>query len=251
MYEIADAIRSDLESHLRCCACDGFDLCVDCMVNAEIPTKHAGCPDTVQWNFWDPKDIGQEWLKDQLRQAKDVVAEAERRVTEVQAAAARIAAPKKKQEEEQAAAMRRKPVLLTVTPATTRASTGQSKSNNTANNLNVSSRTTSRVQAASPTPPRSTNLAPPPQRQAQRRQSTSHLGSFLRGQLQVTNAVLQAENNANYYSGGGGDGGGGNFNFVNVTDTSSSTGVRSRTPVGPHLREITFSYSITDKVEYS
>lgn len=151
-------------------------------------------------------------MDDQIAQLQaynaKVEAEAERereRERKQQAAAAAVAA-----------AARRKTLPNTATPKITTTRSSQFLSTPTVKPT---------TRAPSPSPRRS--LAPPKPQQAQRRKSSSGLNSFLKGALQVTSAVLQAENRALRAQNGGGFGGsgGGGFNGnTTFVDTSGGGG---------------------------
>jgi len=130
--------------------------------------------------------MGEAWADDQIRQAKEWIAEAEAEQAREEAAAE---AARKKQEEEAAAAARRRAAQASATQLNNRPATRTTQF--------LSTPTTPRiVRAPSPSPRPRVSLAPPQTRQTQRRKSSSGLGSLFKGALQVTNALLNAENQA-------------------------------------------------------
>ncbi|KAK4949886.1 hypothetical protein LTR10_011728 [Elasticomyces elasticus] len=232
-------ISDGADNHLRCPQCENYDICLSCLLNPEVSLKHKGCPENVSWNLWNPLGIDDDWVQNQKAHIEafnaEVEAEAERQreqqAVEAAAAAAAAESARREKERQQAAAAKRKPLPNTSVPkiTTTKSApivqgTNAPRKSTTSNTQFLAARKPNLTTRAPSPSPRS-GLAPPKPQQAQRRKSSAGLNSFLKGALQVTNAVLQAENRALRAQNGGGFGGGASFNNNNTfVDTSGGGG---------------------------
>lgn len=167
-----------------------YDICQECInKEGEKSVGHA-CGDYPDYTYYDPVDMGEEWSDNQAATAKKFVAEAvEEARLEEEAEAKRQAEATRQAEANRQAAARRQAEAERQRQEHARAA----------------------KRKVVPAPPSTSRLAPPAARPAARRHSSSGM-SFLKGALQITSAVLKAENrvlaNQNNFSGGGGGGGG-------------------------------------------
>lgn len=187
--------------------------------------------------------MAEDWLNEQMVRAKDAIAErqrqddeaeqaamafAQRQREDVERAAATEAAKRREKQAADAAARAR--AAKQVVPVTSTVRTPVPKlvlpkqatpAKSTQKLLLPKASTSTTARSKSPASQRLTVAKPAPAR----RKSSSSLGSFLKGALQVTNAVLQAENRvlaAQNQAAWGGGGAGGNF-ALNVQAPSTPT----------------------------
>ncbi|MCJ1405541.1 hypothetical protein MMC11_008769 [Xylographa trunciseda] len=213
--ECKDSFWPDIQIYMQCNRCKDFDICQDCLSKGSFSTAHASCPNPPGWTWYDHEKRDDAWLDEQIGIAKahkaEEEAEAERR---------RQAEAERKRKADAAA---RAAASAAPAPQRTRVASTQGAQ------LKVTPAPLSRIRAPSPAPPRtsSSRLAPAPQKTAQRRKSSSGLGSAL---LSFGKAVLNAEvssMNAANNNGFGGGGGGGTVNFGSNAGDSGGMNMNS------------------------
>ncbi|MCJ1314964.1 hypothetical protein MMC15_000278 [Xylographa vitiligo] len=214
--ECKDTFWPDIQDYVQCNRCKDYDICQDCMNKHNFETTHASCPNPPGWTWYDHEKRDEAWLDEQISIAKTHKAEAEAEVE------------RREQAEE---AERKKKADAAARAAASTATVPQRKpvTSTQGVHLKVTPARASIIRAPSPAPPRtsSSRLAPAPQKTAQRRKSSSGLGSAL---LSFGKAVLSAEvssMNATNNSGFGGGGGGGTVNFGSNAGDSSGMNMNS------------------------
>ena len=198
---------------MQCNQCKDFDICQSCIEKNDISTTHAGCPESSEWTWYDHEDKSEAWVGEQIGIAKAHKAEQEAKAEREQQA---VEAERKRKADEAARA------AAAPAPQRNRIISTQRTQ------LKVTPTPVSKFRAPSPAPPRtsSSHLAPPPQKTAQRRKSSSGLGSALLGLgkalLTAEVSAMSAANNS-----GSGGGGGGTVNFSTNAGDSGAMNMNS------------------------
>ncbi|KAI1322562.1 hypothetical protein F5Y16DRAFT_386240 [Xylariaceae sp. FL0255] len=180
-----EKILPQIQTHLRCRKCMDYDICQGCMSKEGTTVAHA-CGEFPEQMLLSPDEMEESWYNAQLAKAQQFVEEQEERM---------------RQEAAVAEATSRKAAADAEARRKAEASTAQ------------------RQAAAARAAPRHAPMQhrPAPARQQAARPKSSGM-AFLKGALQITNAVLKAENRMINTANGGGGGG------ITFNDTSGSSG---------------------------
>lgn len=182
-----DHFWPNANDYLQCDSCSDYDICQSCIEKGDFQAAHPTCPKPPFMNYYEHNDQGPTWAQDQM--AKAIAIKEEREAAALQETQAQEAmALKEAQTREEAAAL-----------AATRAENVRLQAELERRKASIAA-----AAAARPQPTHKSNLAPPSRPQAQRKKSSSGLGTALLG---FGKAVLGAEVAMQRAQNGGGGGG--------------------------------------------